>query len=173
MSEEKTPIQGTIQRKLQKNPIPIKLKFTGDPKHILSKEDEDAGYDIYTTETNVIISPGETHMFATGIYTSFPSGYWIEIKERGSTAKYGLSVRSGVVDSGYRGEWFIGLTNCGNQGVAINWVSPVPEGILEYPYGKAIAQAIIHELPPSVIIQVDELELDSKRGIGKCGSSGK
>ena len=91
MNEEKTPIQ-------------IKLKFTGDPKHILSKEDEDAGYDIYTTERNVIIDPGETHMFATGIYTSFPSGYWIGIKERGSTAKYNLSVRSGVIDSGYRGE---------------------------------------------------------------------
>lgn len=171
MSEEKT----LIQRKLQKNPIPIKLKFTGDPNHILSKEDEDAGYDIYTTEKNVIIGPGETHMFATGIYTSFPSGYWIEIKERGSTAKYGLSVRSGVVDSGYRGEWFIGLTNCSNQGVAINWdwPSPLEGGVVEYPYGKAIAQAIIHELPPSIIIKVDELELDSKRGIGKCGSSGK
>lgn len=158
-----------------KERIPIKLKFTGDPKHILSKEDEDAGYDIYTTETNVIINPGETHMFATGIYTSFPSGYWIEIKERGSTAKYGLSVRSGVVDSGYRGEWFIGLTNCSNHRVAINLDSPLPSewGIVEYPYGKAIAQAIIHELPPSIIVKVDELELDSKRGTGKCGSSGK
>lgn len=157
-----------------REPIQIKLKFTGDPKNILSKEDEDAGYDIYTTETNVVIGPGETHMFATGIYTSFPSGYWIEIKERGSTAKYNLSVRSGVVDSGYRGEWFIGLTNCGKQKVAINWDLPyLEEGILEYPYGKAIAQAIIHELPPSTIIKVDELELDSKRGTGKCGSSGK
>lgn len=155
--------------------VPIKLKFTGDPKHILSKEDEDAGYDIYTTETNVVINPGETHMFATGIYTSFPSGYWIEIKERGSTAKYNLSVRSGVIDSGYRGEWFIGLTNCGNKRIIINGEpSHLQEkDVLEYPYGKAIAQAIIHELPPSVIIEVDELELDSKRGIGKCGSSGK
>ena len=77
-----------------------------------SKRDEDAGFDIYSDSTeNIILKPNETKFFTTGLRSAFPSNYWIEIKERGSTGAVGLSVRSGVIDSGYRGEWKIMLTN--------------------------------------------------------------
>lgn len=56
----------------------IKIKYVGDKAadHHLCKRDEDAGYDIYTTEKEeIILQPGDTHMFPTGIYSSFSPDY--------------------------------------------------------------------------------------------------
>ena len=78
---------------------------------IPTKRKEDAGLDIYTIEDGVVLKPLETRMFSTGLRSAFSPSFWVEIKERGSTGAVGLSVRSGVIDSGYRGEWKIMLTN--------------------------------------------------------------
>ena len=70
-----------------------------------TKRDEDAGFDIYSDSAeDIVLKPNETKFFSTGLRSAFPSNFWIEIKERGSTGAVGLSVRSGVIDSGYRGE---------------------------------------------------------------------
>ena len=97
-----------------------------------SKRDEDAGFDIYTIENEAVLKPGETKFFSTGLRSAFPKNYWVEIKERGSTGAVGLSVRSGVIDSGYRGEWKIMLTNVNKYPVEFSYdVDKVT-----YVYGK-------------------------------------
>ena len=78
-----------------------------------SKRPEDAGYDIYAClETDFIkLEPLETRLIPTGIASACSPGYYFQLFERGSTGTRGIAQRCGVIDSGYRGEWFIPLTN--------------------------------------------------------------
>ena len=89
----------------------VKFAKINDKAIIPSKRHEDAGYDIYTVDDEILLNPGETYAFHTGIKSEFSPSWVGIVKERGSTAKYGLSIRSGVIDSGYRGEWLIMITN--------------------------------------------------------------
>lgn len=80
---------------------------------IPTKKDEDAGYDIYPCfdEDYLLIMPHETKLIPTGIASAFNDDYYIQIQERGSTGSKGIKYGAGVIDSGYRGEWFISITN--------------------------------------------------------------
>ena len=153
---------------------------------IPTKRKEDAGFDIYTTELNAVLKPGETKFFSTGLRSAFPENYWIEIKERGSTGAVGLSVRSGVIDSGYRGEWKIMLTNVNKYPVEFSYdvdkVTYVYGNIFKkkikkviYPLSKAIAQAVVIPLPDIECCwdrsMVDQYQ--SERGQTGWGASGK
>ena len=75
---------------------------------IPSKRDEDAGYDIYglIDEAYIVLAPHETRAIPTGIASACPEEYYFQLHERGSTGTRGISQRCGVIDSGYRGEWF-------------------------------------------------------------------
>ena len=152
-----------------------------------SKRDEDAGFDIYSDSMeNIILKPNETKFFTTGLRSAFPSNYWIEIKERGSTGAVGLSVRSGVIDSGYRGEWKIMLTNVNKYPVEfshnVDKVTYVKGKIFKnkikkviYPLTKAIAQAVVIPLP-TIQCYCDKDMVDgakSNRGETGWGASGK
>lgn len=153
---------------------------------IPSKRDEDAGYDIYTIEDGVVLKPLETRGFRTGLRSSFNPNFWVEIKERGSTGAAGLSVRSGVIDSGFRGEWMIMLTNVNRYDVefssAVDKVTKIysrwnKKKVIKliYPISKAIAQAVVVPLPlmdVKVVTTVDELGA-SERGDSGWGASGK
>lgn len=152
-----------------------------------SKRDEDAGFDIYCDSIeNIILKPNETKFFTTGLRSAFPSNYWIEIKERGSTGAVGLSVRSGVIDSGYRGEWKIMLTNVNKYPVEfshnVDKVTYIKGKIFKnkikkviYPLTKAIAQAVVIPLP-TIQCYCDKDMVDgakSNRGETGWGASGK
>ena len=152
-----------------------------------SKRNEDAGFDIYSDSMeNIILKPNETKFFTTGLRSAFPSNYWIEIKERGSTGAVGLSVRSGVIDSGYRGEWKIMLTNVNKYPVEfshnVDKVTYIKGKIFKnrikkviYPLTKAIAQAVIIPLP-TIQCCCDKDMVDgakSNRGETGWGASGK
>ena len=152
-----------------------------------SKRDEDAGFDIYSDAAeDIILKPNETKFFSTGLRSAFPSNFWIEIKERGSTGAVGLSVRSGVIDSGYRGEWKIMLTNVNKYPVvfshSVDKVTYVKGKIFKnkikkviYPLSKAIAQAVVIPLP-HIQCKWDKAMVDgtqSDRGQTGWGASGK
>ena len=152
-----------------------------------SKRDEDAGFDIYSDSMeNIILKPNETKFFTTGLRSAFPSNYWIEIKERGSTGAVGLSVRSGVIESGYRGEWKIMLTNVNKYPVefsrSVDKVTYIKGKIFKnkikkviYPLTKAIAQAVVIPLP-TIQCYCDKDMVDgakSNRGETGWGASGK
>lgn len=158
-----------------------------DRAKLPSKRDEDAGFDIYSDSVeNIILKPNETKFFTTGLRSAFPSNYWIEIKERGSTGAVGLSVRSGVIDSGYRGEWKIMLTNINKYPVEfshdVDKVTYIKGKIFKnrikkviYPLTKAIAQAVVIPLP-TIQCYCDKDMVDgakSNRGETGWGASGK
>lgn len=159
-----------------------KIKFAAvrEDAVIPTKRDEDAGFDVYANfdEDYIEIPPHTTVMIPSGIASAVPVGYMFELKERGSTGTKGIGQRSGVIDSGYRGEWIVPLTNHNSKTLVI---AKFPEDfdenyVIVYPYTKAIAQALLREVPdlPVEVVSYDELlKISSERGCGKLGSSGK
>lgn len=154
---------------------------------IPSKERENAGYDIYAdfSENTLFIPTGETVLIPTGIASCFRDNYVMILKERGSTGTKGIAQRCGVIDSGFRGEWKVPVTNVNNFPIVISKLSKqeleekypfLEEEYIYYPYEKAISQAILLELPDAGIEEVSYEEIlaeASNRGTGMLGSSGK
>lgn len=161
----------------------VKFAKINDKAIIPSKRNEDAGYDIYTTDKDVVLQPHQTVAFHTGLVSEFSPSWVGIVKERGSTAKYGLSIRSGVIDSGYRGEWLIMISNVSDKYVIFSndkdishHLGPVMENkeVVFYPLSKAIAQVIFLPVPQLKVAEVELADLSSsERGEGKFGSSGK
>lgn len=92
---------------------------------IPTKEDEDLGYDIYacTEEEYIIIPPHKTILIPTGIASSCDPKYGIILKDRGSNGSKGIHVYAGVIDSGYRDEWFVAWHNSNDIPVALTDLS--------------------------------------------------
>ena len=149
---------------------------------IPSKRDEDAAYDIYACfdEDYLVIPPHKTVLIPTGIATVFSPKWVALLRERGSNGSKGIAQRAGVIDSGYRGEWFVPLTNTNRVPVII-----VKKGVelplmysdaIIYPYEKGIAQLLMVEVPKlrtKEITYEQLLRFNSERGTGALGSPGK
>ena len=158
---------------------------------IPTKIDENAGYDIYACfdEDYLIINPHETKMIPSGIACALNKKYYLQLEERGSTGSKGIKRSAGVVDSGYRGEIFVALTNTNIKPIIISKINdkntfnqilckdyPVFNDYILYPYSKAICQGIVHEvfnLENKEITYEELLKYKSNRGINKLGSSNK
>lgn len=149
---------------------------------IPSKRDEDGAFDIYACfdEEYMIIKPHETKMIPTGLASAFTSDYVAILKERGSTGSKGIGQRCGVIDSGFRGEWFVPLTNHNDKPLIISKnpeVSSITSQVaIVYPYSKAICQCMMVEVPKLQITEVsyeDLVKIESERGMGALGSSNK
>ena len=181
---------------------------------IPTKEKENAGYDIYACfeDDYFVIPPHSTKLVPTGIASAISDKYYLGVAERGSTGKIGMKYSAGIIDSGYRGEIFIGLSNINDVPIVISKLTR--EELAEnygkigygetiymteeeyedliyledyedhdnltciiYPYSKAIARLIVHEVHNEVEskeISYEELQsIPSKRGTGSLGSSGK
>lgn len=149
---------------------------------IPTKRVEDAGYDIYANfdEDYITILPHETKMIPTGIASACDIDYCFILKERGSTGSKGIAQRCGVIDSGYRNEWFVPITNTTDKTLYIVKnnadINVNTKDEITYPYEKAICQAIVVPVP---YVEVEEYTYDelkaipSQRGNGALGSSGK
>lgn len=88
---------------------------------IPTKRDEDAGYDLYPCfeEDYLEIKPLHTRLVPLGVATAFDASYVMILKERGSTGTKGIAQRSGVIDSGYRGEYMAPVTNVNDKPICI------------------------------------------------------
>lgn len=110
----------------------IKFAKVKENAIIPTKTDENMGYDIYACfdEDYIEILPHETKLIPTGIASCCSDDYGFIIKERGSTGSQGIAVRCGVIDSGFRGEWFIALTNTTTETIRITKkVDKVQQGV--------------------------------------------
>ena len=170
---------------------------------IPSKRKEDMGFDIYACfdEDYIQINSHETKLIPTGIASSCDPDYGFLVFERGSTGSKGIARRCGVIDSGYRNEWFIGLTNTTDSTLYISKISEdelaekvsntgefaldllfgslmkeAVKNAIIYPYSKAIAQALVVPVPEVNVEELSYEELQgikSERGMGSLGSSNK
>lgn len=161
----------------------IKFAKVKPDAKIPTKRIEDAGWDIYACfdEDWILIPPHTNKLIPTGIASSFDPEWAIVLRERGSTGVKNLKVSAGVMDSGFRNEWFVCLYNGNDAPLYITKYmngeqAPEPKDAILYPYSKAIAQALIVPVPDVTIeeISYDELQqIPSDRGLGMIGSSGK
>ena len=123
------------------------------------KRYEDAGYDLYPCAS------------------AFDPEFVMILKERGSTGTKGIAQRSGVIDSGYRGEYMAPVTNLNTKRVVIKKQDvEYKEDAIIYPYEKAICQGVLLRMPQleSEEISFEKLQsMESERMAGKLGSSGK
>lgn len=172
---------------------PNTIKFAKvKPNAIIpSKKEEDAGYDIYACfdEDFIIIEPHTIKMIPTGIASAFSDDYVMVLKERGSTGTKGMAIRCSIVDSGYRGEWFVPINNTTDNFIIISKLNrnelkelklddliPLNSTTTVYPYSQAIGQALLLPVPKVKVEEVsyeDLKEIESSRGTGALGSSGK
>ena len=164
----------------------IKFAKKNGGAKIPSKTPDNAGYDLYACFDKPIfqLKANSTTLVPTGLLSCFGSDYYIQFQNRGSNGSKGLLQACGVVDSSYRGEWFVALTNTNN----VDWYIVKNEFINTplfsamnikdtiYPYEKAICQFVVLPVPKMEIKEVTEEEIlneKSTRGDGKLGSSGK
>lgn len=157
----------------------LKVKTTLDKTKLPTKRLEDSGYDIYMSPalTSLVIEPGMVVMVPTDLRIEIPAGYTFLVKERGSTGTVCLSVRAGVIDSGFRGEVKVVLNNTSKYPIFIGTEKGYENISLRgtsthYPIEKAIAQGVIIKNENWPVEKVEELS-DSERGEGMLGDSGK
>jgi len=139
----------------------LELKFAKfkEGAIIPSKRDEDAGYDLFACfdGDELVIYPGQTKLIPTGIGSIIPDGYVAIGKERGSTGTKGLRFGAGVIDSSYRGEWFVPINNTSNKTIVISKdieksKTNFYQNILIYPQTKGIGQFILLPVPKTVVL---------------------
>lgn len=179
-----------MKKELSNNKIYFARK-SNDVK-IPTKREEDAGFDIYAnfSKDYIVINPHETKMIPTGLYSAFSSDYVAILKERSSSGTKGIGQRCGVIDSGFRGEWQVPITNHNDFHIiiakhnltfkeiafALTGDSEITKKHILYPYEKAICQAIMVEVPKLKTEEIPLEELlsyESERGTGMLGSSNK
>jgi dUTP pyrophosphatase len=128
------------------------------PTLVPGKYEGDAGIDLAIKET-AMFDPGEYKLVPTGAHVAIPDGYFGLITGRSSTwAKHRCQVVQAVIDSGYRGELMVGLTNYNSDRIVF-------EG------GMRLAQIILLPTFGGGLRQVDRLP-ESHRGKAGYGSSG-
>lgn len=118
----------------------------------------DAGMDLYSV-VDMVLKPGERASVPTGIAMALPEGYVSLVWDKsGVSHKNGIKTLGGVIDSGYRGEYLIGLVNLSQEDFEIK-------------VGQKIAQLLIQKVEHPEIEEVTELD-DTSRGDGRFGSTG-
>jgi dUTP pyrophosphatase len=122
-----------------------------------------AGMDIRAAvEGDLILKAGETALVPTGFAIALPAGYEAQVRPRSGLAiknRVGILNAPGTIDSDYRGEVKVILTNFGGEDFTVR-------------RGDRIAQMII---APYVRADWDEKDTldDTGRGIGGFGHTGR
>ena len=121
-----------------------------------------AGMDLCAAvEKEVILPPGETVLIPTGFSVELPIGYEAQIRPRSGLAikhQIGILNSPGTIDSDYRGEIKIVLTNFGKIPFTVH-------------RGDRIAQMVIGSYTKISWEEVDTLN-DTARGAGGFGHTG-
>ena len=119
----------------------------------------DAGWDLYADNLEELrLSPGDRLLIPTGCSFVIPEGYYGRLADRSSIAwKHGCHVLAGVIDSSYRGEVKVVITN----------LSPTPFFIQP---GEKLCQMVITQIYTGGLVEVSELG-ETDRNEGGFGSS--
>ena len=120
----------------------------------------DAGLDLRSRE-EIVLWPGHSHTFDTGVHIEFPPGYYGKIE-----SKSGLNVNDsivslgGVIDEQYTGSIAVKLYNMGDK---MFWVEK----------GQKIVQLIVVPCLFESVDVVSALSDNTERGENGFGSTGK
>ncbi len=122
-----------------------------------------AGMDICAAvEKDVVLAPGETALIPSGFAIALPPGYEAQVRPRSGLAikhQVGILNAPGTIDSDYRGEVKVILTNFGAN-------------IFVVRRGERIAQLVIARYARATWEERDELD-QTGRGSGGFGHTGR
>ncbi|MBQ2972546.1 MAG: dUTP diphosphatase [Ruminococcus sp.] len=123
-----------------------------------------AGMDLHACiEENITINPGEIRVIPTGLAIALQNENFVAYiyARSGLAIKHGITLANcvGVIDSDYRGEVCVGLTNISKESYTIT-----PD--------ERIAQLVIAPVCTCEAVEVEKLD-DTERGAGGFGSTGK
>ena len=124
--------------------------------------DGSAGLDICAAvEEDVVLHPGETALIPTGFAIALPQGYEAQVRPRsGLAAKHQVGILNspGTIDSDYRGEVKVILTNFGQKDFHLR-------------RGERIAQMVVAEYTRIAWEERKNLD-ETTRGAGGFGHTG-
>ena len=119
----------------------------------------DAGMDLFVPEA-FELEPGERKSIPLGFAIEIPPGHVGLIWDKsGLSHKYGIKTFGGVIDSGYRGEWHVGVINLSDK-------------FFGFEKGHKIAQLLLQQVETVDFEEVKNLS-ETERGVGGFGSTGK
>ncbi|MBQ8057437.1 MAG: dUTP diphosphatase [Ruminococcus sp.] len=123
-----------------------------------------AGMDLHACiDSEITVEPGEIKVIPTGLAIALENENYVAYiyARSGLAIKHGITLANcvGVVDSDYRGEVCVGLTNISKKAYTIT-----PD--------ERIAQLVIAPVCICEAIEVDDLD-STERGEGGFGSTGK
>jgi dUTP pyrophosphatase len=139
----------------------IQLKQLRPTATVSTRGSYDAAcWDVYAAEP-AWISAGGSALVPTGWAMQIPRGFCVKIYSRsGLAAKHGIRLVNGVgiIDSDYRGEVMVALSNASTLSYQIK-------------AGDRIAQFMLVRVEPTALMVVSELD-NTARGAGGFGSTG-
>ena len=142
----------------------------------------DAGMDICSAE-DIVIKPGETVIIPTGLKLAIPDDFEIQVRPRSGISfktPLRLSNSPGTIDSGYRDELGIIMTNTSEKNSSEGTVlglgtSGNTMGTYKILKGERIAQIVLQEVPRIKFVRVDSVKdigTDRGGGFGSTGTKG-
>lgn len=139
----------------------LKIKLLNEQAQVPAYQSKGAAcFDIHSLAAGAV-PVRNSAVFDTGLAFEIPEGYALMIYSRsghGFKSDVRLANCVGVIDSDYRGEVKVKLTNDGAVGYKVN-------------AGDRIAQAMLIPVPKVELMAVTELS-DTERGTGGFGSTG-
>lgn len=137
--------------------VPVVVHTTGSEPTYQTKGA--AGADLKIA-SDVVLAPNVPTMVSTGISIAIPEGYVGLLFIRSSLSTKGINLANsvGVIDSDYRGEVWLTLTNNSTTTITLN-------------KGDRVAQLAIMSVQQFPFLSVDKLQY-TVRGEGRFGSTG-
>jgi dUTP pyrophosphatase len=152
----------------------VEVKIENDGKLPNKVRQSDAGFDVFATE-DIILYPGQVKKHPLNIRLKLPKGSWAEITTKSGLGSKGQLVYAGVIDEEYRGIVHVIMTNVNiidcldEQGIPLMRTEPI---VIKK--GEKVAQMIMSPYNSQFFIEeVQELDMNTSRGEGGFGSSGR
>lgn len=169
----------------------IEIKLLSDKATMPTRNNLDAGYDIYAAET-VILEPQQKALIATDLAVNIPQGYVGLLTSRsGVSSKTHLVIETGKIDAGYQGHMKINIKNSAiDKGIKQTCAldisgEPIEEwsGVFgryftgvqntyQIQKGDKLAQLVIVPIFTPELQEVQEFSNETARGGKGFGSSG-
>ena len=137
----------------------LKVKLDKDGFMPERAHDTDAGLDIRASHGQRIM-PHSSAVFSTGVHIELPKGCaGLLVSKSGLNTKHNIT-STGLIDEGYKGEIRVKLYNHGSESYLVG-------------KGDKISQLVVIPVRYEPVELVDELEMDSERGVDGFGSTGR
>lgn len=161
-------------KKIFDDAFKIEVKVEADGKLPSKVRFTDAGFDLFATE-DIALYPGQSGKTPLNIRLKLPQNTYAEITTKSGLGSRGHAVRAGIIDEEYRGVINVIHSNVAliegldPDGLPLMFTAP-----LIIKKGEKIAQLIMHPYNNAYFIEeVEDMDMNTSRGEGGFGSTGK